>query len=69
MSEVDFILGSAEQWLPVRLTATEGEDLQLCGEDIKVATHQAMRPVFIDRHGAVEQLDLALIISSAQEDH
>jgi len=67
MSDLYFIMSGLEHGLPVGLATAKRENLQLTCEDINLAAHQAMRPIFVDENGPIKESDLSLVARSAQE--
>jgi len=59
----------AKERLVVRLAATQGMEAELLMGKVDFTTHQAMQPLLSNREGASEQINLATLITAAQEDH
>jgi len=58
-----------QQRMVVWITSTQCVKADALMSEVRFAAHQSMRPMWIDREGSSEQIDVTVLTAAAQEDH
>ena len=53
----------------VQIAPAQGMEADVLLGEVDLATHQAMEPMLGDRERPPKQMDIALLVTPAQEDH
>jgi len=58
-----------QQQMVVRVTPAQRVETDALMSEVYFAAHESMRPMWIDREGSAEQIDVTVLTAAAQEDH
>ena len=58
-----------QQRMDVWVTSAQRVETDALMSEVRFAAHESMRPMWIDREGSAEQIDVAVLTAAAQEDH
>ena len=58
-----------QQRVVVWITSAQRVETDALMSEVDFAAHESMRPIWINREGSAEQIDVAALIAAAQEDH
>ncbi|OGA35847.1 MAG: hypothetical protein A3F75_07970 [Betaproteobacteria bacterium RIFCSPLOWO2_12_FULL_64_23] len=58
-----------QQRMVVWVTAAQRVETDALMSEVDFTAHESMRPIWIDREGSAEQIDVAVLRAAAQEDH
>jgi hypothetical protein len=69
ISNLNLVRTGLKQRLPVGLPTPKCKHLHLLLNDVELAAHQTVRPMFIDSDGTIQESNVSFSVSPAHKDH